>query len=474
MRRFYSSKWAAVAVLLLLVAMVVVACGGGGATPAPADEGGQTDTGGDGGEAATGGEGGGAEAITINFLTIDDQDQLLALEEMANAFAESDPQWANVDVEIQAVPFEQLFPKIEASVATGADFDAFLADGPDIKHYAYNSAIIPLEEYYTQDEINAYVPATIEEGSFNGTFYSPALMQSCSMMFYNREFTDAAGVEPPQQVDGYTMDEAWDAWLKSQVDEDGDGSPEVWGLRWGQGTWWGDYEHGIIRRSAGERGSPTFQGMGDDGITFKGYIDTPEALNSFQTYRDWHQGDRRVSPAEPIPDIFVGRQSAFYVSPDNAIGQINRLYPEGDFDYGVTGIPYFADGSQLCHTGSWHLGVTPSTDKREAAVAMVKFFAGPEGSRIWYDHVRQLPARLDMLNELPEYNEYPQQLFSTGLQEIGVPRIQTPCYTEYQQVFAELMQNVSQSTDIDVETLVEDAATQMEQACAKYEGWQDK
>ena len=173
MRSFYSSKWAEFGVLLLLIAMVVVACGGGGgeATPAPEQEQEQpAETGQDGGEdgeAAADGEG---EAITLNFLTLDDPDQLLALEEMANAFAESDPQWSNVEVEIQAVPFAQLFPKIEASVATGADFDAFLADGPDIKHYAYNNAIIPLEEYYSEEEINAYVPATIEEGSYNGTF----------------------------------------------------------------------------------------------------------------------------------------------------------------------------------------------------------------------------------------------------------------------------------------------------------------
>ena len=82
--------------------------------------------------------------------------------------------------------------------------------------------------------------------------------------------------------------EAWDAWEKTQTDADGDGTPEVWGMRWGQGTWTGDYEQGIIRRSAGKRGSPTFQGMGPDAITFKGYLDTPEAIEGYQAYRDMH------------------------------------------------------------------------------------------------------------------------------------------------------------------------------------------
>jgi fructooligosaccharide transport system substrate-binding protein len=485
MRRKYV-RTLSVVLALLLTALVVAACGGQtAATPTevpaaeepaaeepaeeepaaeePAEE-----------EPAAEEPAGAGEAITLNFFTLDDPDQLLAIDEMVAAWKASDPQWSNVTVEIRSVPFSQLFPAIEASVAGGADFDAFLADGPDIKHYAYNNVIIPLQEHYTQEELEAFAPQSIEEGSYNGTFYSPAIMQSCSMMFYNSDMTDAAGLQPPQEVQGWTMDEAWEAWENTTTDSTGDGTPDVWGMRWGQGTWWGDYEQGIPRRSAGERGSPTFEGVGPDGITFQGYLDTPEAIMAYQTYRDWHIGDRAVSPAEPIPDIFFGEQAAFYVSPDNAIGTIQRIHPDGDFNYGVTGIPYFEEGSQLCHTGSWHFGVSPNSQNQEAAIAMVKFFAGPEGARIWYSHVNQLPARLDMLNELPEYQEYPQALFAQGLQEIGVPRIGTPCYTEYQQIHAELLQSISQGQDVNVEQLVQQAAQNMQSACARYEGWQEQ
>ena len=161
-----------------------------------------------------------------------------------------------------------------------------------------------------------------------------------------------------------------------------------------------------MRRSAGERGSPTYEGMGPDGITFVGYLDTPESIASFQAYRDWHVGERAVSPVEPIPDIFVSNLAAFMVTPDNRIGAINRLYPDGGFNWGVTGIPYFAGGDQICHSGSWHFGVSPVSEKQEAAISMVKFFAGAEGSKIWYEYVRQLPARYDLLNTLPDYQEY--------------------------------------------------------------------
>ena len=413
------------------------------------------------------------DEITVRFLTWEEDEPLLAFEAMAEAFRQSDPQYANVNIQFTAVPFDQLFPTIETAVAAGAEMDLFAADGPDIKHYAYNGAIVSLADYYTEEELAEWVPQSVEEGSFNGRFYAPPLMQSCSLMFYNKDMTDAAGLEPPAAVQGWTMDEAWDAWKKTTVDETGDGVPEVWGMRWGQGWWWGDYEHGIMRRSAGEKGSPTYQGVGPDGITFQGYFDTPEAIKSFEDYRAWHQGENAVTPVEPIDNIFFSKGAAFYVSPDNAIGTINRLYPEGDFNYGVTGIPYYADGAQVCHTGSWHVGVSPQTKNLELSIAIAKFFAGPEGSRIWYDNNRQLPARVELLNTLPEYNEYPQQLFNEGLQTIGIPRIQTPGYTEYQQIFAELAQDITQGEGVEVASLVQDAAIQMEQALAKYEGWQE-
>lgn len=39
-------------------------------------------------------------------------------------------------------------------------------------------------------------------------------MESCSLMFYNQDMTDAAGVKPPQAVAGWTMAEAKAAWQK--------------------------------------------------------------------------------------------------------------------------------------------------------------------------------------------------------------------------------------------------------------------
>lgn len=100
--------------------------------------------------------------------------------------------------------------------------------------------------------------------------------------------------------------------------------------------------------------------MAPDGITFHGYMDTPEAIAAFTEQR-WYQGDGAVAPKEAIRDTYFNKQTAFMITPDNAIGTINRMHPDGSFKYGVTGIPAIAKGGQICHTDSWHFGISPQS-----------------------------------------------------------------------------------------------------------------
>jgi fructooligosaccharide transport system substrate-binding protein len=412
-----------------------------------------------------------AEPVTINFVMCCTDPDIQPYQAVIDAWkASGDPMAENVTVNLELVGFAELLPKIETAVAAGAVLDLFMADGPDIKHYAYNKVIVPLDKYFTKEELAQFSPQNVEAGTYKGVFYSPGIMESCSLMFYNKDMTDAAGVKPPENtLDGWTIEEAKPNWEKTVV-ADASGNQTQWGLRWGQGTYFGDYEMGIIRRSAGAKGSPTNMGVAKDGITFKGYMDTPEAIKSFEELRTWYSGETPISQKEPVQDIFFNKGAAFYISPDNAIGTITRQYPNGDFNYGVTGIPYMEGGTQLCHTDSWHYGISPQSKHIDISAALVKFMTGPVGAKIYYNLNRQLPARIELLNTLPEYSTPPQQLFAEASKTIGMPRIGTPGYTEYQSVFGELIQNIVQ-TDAPIDTLVADAVSKIEAAVAKYKGW---
>lgn len=449
--------------VLLVVLLLVVSC----ATPdAPADS--STGSGDAGGETSDAGSDG---TVVLTFLAITDDAQLNAWKEILTEFQKiDDGKWSHVEMEFETVPFAELFPKIESSVAAGLPWDLFQADGPDMKHYGFNEVIVPLTEHFSEDEMKQWFPQSVEEGSYNGELLGPPIMQSCSLMMYNRDMTDAAGISPPETLeDAWTMDEALEAWLATTNDPDGDGINDQWGVRWGQGTWTGDYEHGIFRRSNGEIGSPTYAGMSEDGLGFVGYLDTPEAIEAMQFYQDMHQ-THGVSPVEAIPDIFESRKAAFMITPDNRIGALNNIHGEGNFNWGVTGIPYFK--TPVCHTGSWHYGISPNTEHFDEALAFVKYASSDEGARIWYKHVRQLPSNIGLFNELPEYAEDGnQRMWLDAMNSFGIPRIQTPGYTEYQQVFAESAINILQGAD-PAEQL-QGAAKRIEGLVSKYSGWNE-
>lgn len=413
----------------------------------------------------------GDASVVLNFLAVTDDAQLNAWKEILAEFQTiEDGRWSYVEMEFETVPFTELFPKIESSVAAGLPWDLFQADGPDMKHYGFNEVIVPLGDHFSEDELKQWFPQSVEEGSYNGELLGPPIMQSCSLMMYNRDMTDAAGITPPDTLeDAWTMDEALEAWQATTNDPDGDGINDQWGVRWGQGTWTGDYEHGIFRRSNGEIGSPTYEGMSEDGLSFTGYLDTPEAIEAMQFYQDMHQV-HGVSPIEAIPDIFESSKAAFMITPDNRIGALNNIHGEGNFNWGVTGIPYFK--TPVCHTGSWHYGISPNTEHFDEALAFVKFASSDDGARIWYKHVRQLPSNIGLFNELPEYAEDgDQRMWLDAMNSFGIPRIQTPGYTEYQQVFAEAATNILQGADPAQQ--LEAAATRIEGLVSKYSGWNE-
>jgi len=136
--------------------------------------------------------------VTLKFLALADDDQLNAWREQLGEFQKLDGgKWSYVDLEFETIPFRELFPKIEASVAAGLPWDLFQADGPDMKHYGFNRVIYNMDSLFTAEEKAQWFPQSIEEGSFRGELLGPPILQSCSLLMYNKDMTDAAGISPP-------------------------------------------------------------------------------------------------------------------------------------------------------------------------------------------------------------------------------------------------------------------------------------
>lgn len=404
--------------------------------------------------------------ITLRMLALADPVNLKGLQNVANGFRNSENgKWSHVTIAFDTAPISQLYNKIQTSVAAGGGWDLVQADGPSVKNYAYNKVIRSLAEFFTKSELKQWDKQSVTDGTYRGKFYAPPMMESASVMFYNESLIADQGSKPPASVRGWTMEQALGAWQHATV---GSPNPSVWGIWPCQNNVRSDYIAGIFRRGYGGRNSKAFKGIADDGITLSGYFDAPEAIEGMRFYQQLIT-KYKVSPVDALPNNFTTGKAAFLISPDNTIGAIKAQYPNGGFEYGITGIPYFQHGTQITQTGSWHWAIAPRTSNLKAAVAFVRYAAGEEGSKLLYEAVQQIPANLALLNSLPEYQKPPRSIIRQTLEQVGTARIQTPGYQEFSTICTQANTSIAQGAD--VAQTMHQAAQQMDTALAKYKGW---
>jgi multiple sugar transport system substrate-binding protein len=407
--------------------------------------------------------------VTLKFIKIADELEAKAFVEIVAAFQKIDGgKWSHVNVEFDSKPFAELFPAIQRAVATGGSGDLFQADGPNVKNFAYNGILKDLTPYFTADELKIWAPQSIAEGSLGTKFYGPPEVQSCQLMWYNKDMTSAAGIDMTNTA-GWTYGDKGTGlanWQKLTKDTNGDGTPEVFGFLVGSGPW--DYFHRIAPRTNGKPGDPTFEGISKDGLKFVGYFDSPESIAANKWIQDTVV-KYKIMSAEPPANALLSGKAATQVYQDLIMGTAKDQFP--NFKLGAIEPPYFV--TPMCQTGSWHWAVSSKTTHPDEAVAFVKFLASDEGAKYIWKYKFQLPANLNLLNTLDDFkNVAERKLMKDFFLKYGKPRVETPSYTEYNTLFTEWFKSLLAGSD--VEKISKDYAKQMEEAAAKYKDWQSK
>lgn len=402
------------------------------------------------------------EPVTLRFYQWAGQPHEGTHQEVIDAFMEEYP-W--ITVETEAVPFNEFFPGITAQAAAGNLPDVLAGDMPETQHLAYNGLIQPLTpDVFSEEELEDFVPSMIEEMTWDGELYGVTVRTSSIALFYNADMMADAGIEPPGTLDeAWTMDEAREVWNTLTVRESPDAPPEVFGVigRRGEPFCLSSY-HGVgYIRSAGEPGSPTYMGISEDGLSVDGHLNTPEALEAMQFCQDLHQTDQ-VAPLEAIPNGFETGVAATYEHPEALIPVLDSTYP--DINYGVTPLPYFETG--FSHTGSFAYFITRDTENFEEAAMLVRWLVNEENSLLAFQQGQQLPVRKSILEQITDYEEYPQRIFLDTLNEWGQPRPITPGFREYSQAVGQMLSDIVLGAP--VEERVDQAVQEIDRALAAY------
>ncbi len=445
--------WIVTILLVVFASTLLAACQAAATQPPPGDEPVATEPAGDEPK----------EPVVLTFIKIADELEAQAFDEMVQAFQQIEGgKWSHVSIEYDAKPFAELFPSIETSVATGAKVDLIQADGPDVKHFAWNGVIMDLTDHFSEEDFQQWFPQSVEEGTYEGRFYGPPEVQSCQLLWYRQDMVDAAGVElVPEEALTYGPDgTGLPIWQRLTVDEDGDGNPEVFGFQ-NNGPFWFDYLNRIPARSNGQPGDATFEGVSPDGLGFVGYFDTDQAIEAYQFDQDLFY-EYNVRSIEPPPNALLSGFSAMAVFQDLVVGIQRDQFP--DVELGAMYPPAWQ--TSLCQTGSWHYAISPTTEHFEEALAFIKYASSDEGAAFIWKYKNQFPANLSLLATLDEFKTYPRSLMADYFVSNGVPRIKSVAYTEYNALFGEFYQALVSGGD--VEALTHEYAELMEEAAEKY------
>ena len=136
-----------------------------------------------------------AQQTTITYAFWD-LNQRPAMEAQAKAFEESHP---DIRVELQVVPWDQYWTKLQTSVAGGAAYDVFWMNSRNFSLYASQGVLADLSSLFINGEIDAdsYPQSLIDLYTYQGDIYAVPKDFDTIALFYNKALFDEAGVEYP-------------------------------------------------------------------------------------------------------------------------------------------------------------------------------------------------------------------------------------------------------------------------------------
>ena len=74
--------------------------------------------------------------------------------------------------------------KINAAISNGGLPDVYTVDGVTVAQYADAGAIVPIDAYFTEEELSDFNPSIIQQGTYDGKLYTLGAMDSSVGIFY--------------------------------------------------------------------------------------------------------------------------------------------------------------------------------------------------------------------------------------------------------------------------------------------------
>lgn len=335
--------------------------------------------------------------------------------------------------------------KINAAISNGGLPDVFTVDGVTVAQYADAGAIIPIDQYFTSEELSDFNPSIIQQGTYDGKLYTLGAMDSSVGIFYNKDMFEAAGITPATAENPWTLEELTDAARKLTTDD-------CFGITMSLDA----KDETLIYFFL-----PLIQSQGsnivsDDGLITDGYMNGEAAVNVLTWIKD--MADNGYASATPAENSFELKQAAMALT---GAWEPANLAKFPDVNWGLMPMAkYDSNSKAVSACGSWTFAVSGqcAEEKREGAAELVRFMTSTEAAAGMFAANSMPPSRQSAFSQIAQFGEEPLSVFQYQLTNTAQARPVSVNYAVASNQFATAVQNVL--TGMDVKEALDQAVSQ--------------
>ncbi|SFI34192.1 sugar ABC transporter substrate-binding protein [Aerobium aerolatum] len=362
-----------------------------------------------------------------------------------------------IKVAAERLPIAELFKTLEVRLQARNEIpDVYLVDGPLTASYAARGHLLVLDEMLA-DDLERFLPSTLVQGTYDEKLYAMPLGTSTQILFYNKKLFAEAGLPEPSADPAKRM-----TWEEALSIAQALTKPEIsqFGIAFENCN---PYQLLALPQSWGA------EVIGPDQLTAAGYVNGDAMVDAMTWYQELHQ-THKVAPVGTFQtgvtqEMFGSGKLAMIVGGTWNLVGFEKF--EG-LDFGVAPHPYFAKGTPVTPTGSWHIGINPRTAHMEEAKAFVRWLSTRDAMDLWFE-LRQYPPSLRQIWEERASTNFIDpvwEIVQHELEHTATPRPATPGYREYEDFLKTAMQDIN--TGADVRATLDRAAQNIDREMRKY------
>ena len=324
--------------------------------------------------------------------------------------------------------------KITAATTSNSLPDILFVDGPTVSYYAANGIIVPIDGAYTEEDEDKedFMPSSIQQNTYDGHMYAIGPTESSVILYYNKDYLDAANIEYPSDTDisgAWTWSEFYENAGKLTTD-DYVGTNLIMdkgeGIIYGLSSFWNEADAPLIS---------------EDGTTAEGYVNSDASVEVANYINQFFQNG--YANTDPVTDEFLTGHSATMLS---GTWNIQRL-EQSDLNWGVSYFPVSDDGKAVSPTGDWAAGVSKNCQNVETAEEFLQWLMNTDNVASYAAACSTPASRTSAYEKMEGWDEGARALVRWQLENTGVARPRSPSYSVLSSEFASAMLNIFSGAD---------------------------